>query len=277
MSASVQPFIEYLEQLQRKGQKVVHLDDSARMVLREFYALTRGQKKLTSVVEDQQQKQPTQEKLQIQGNNSQEKINSLIAQARQSDLAKNLGTLRDQLVFSSGNPDADVFFICDAPGYHEEMKGHPFAGPAGEKLDGILKAMGLTRESVYITHLMKYRPAMPNQSTANRKPSADEIDAFAHFLTAEIEIVQPKVIVALGSVVAQHLLNTTTNIDHLRGKFHQSTYTTVPILVTYHPSYLLQTEAHTDKRKLWEDMLALMAKLGMPISEKQQQFFLPKP
>jgi DNA polymerase len=167
-------------------------------------------------------------------------------------------------------------FISDNPGYFEETKGHPFAGPSGEKLDGILKAMGLSRSDVYITHLVKYRPSMPNQTMANRKPSAEEIEAFAPFIDAEIQVVNPKVIVALGTTVAHHLIGTSAPTDQLRGKFHQIPMTQVPVRVTYHPSYLLQNEAHADKRKLWEDMLSLMEKLEMPITDKQQNFFLPK-
>jgi uracil-DNA glycosylase len=274
MSSNVQPFIDYLQQLQRKGQTHVHLDESAREVLREFYLVAKGNKKPTS--ESVVNSPSLTIEIEIQGTTSQEKINSLALQAETWQAAKDLGTLKDKLVFSSGNTDSDIMFISDAPGYFEESKGQPFAGPAGEKLDGILKAMGINRSDVYITHLVKFRPSMPNQTTANRKPSTEELDAFNPFIEAEIKIVNPKVIVALGSVVAQHLLNTTTNIDMLRGKFHHSQGTQVPVLVTYHPSYLLQNEATADKRKLWEDMLAVMEKLEMPISEKQQQFFLPK-
>ena len=118
---------------------------------------------------------------------------------------------------------------------------------------------------------------MPNQTTANRKPSDEEIDTFSAFIDAEIKIVQPKVIVALGSVVAHHLTGSSETTDQLRGKFHTISSTQIPVRVTYPPSFLLQNEAHSDKRKLWEDMLALMEKLEIPISEKQQQFFLPKP
>ena len=278
MSSNAQPLIDYLLQLQRKGQTHVHLDEPAREVLREFYLVAKGTKILTSDNRNDSLKDRIQvrHQVQIQGTTSQEKINSLALQAETWQAAKDLGTLKDKLVFSSGNTDSDIMFISDAPGYFEESKGQPFAGPAGEKLDGILKAMGINRSDVYITHLVKFRPSMPNQTTANRKPSTEELDAFTPFIEAEIKIVNPKVIVALGSVVAQYLLNTTSNIDMLRGKFHHFQGTQVPVLVTYHPSYLLQNEATADKRKLWEDMLAVMEKLEMPISEKQQQFFLPK-
>ncbi len=278
MSSQVQPLIDYLQQLQRKGETHVHLDETARKVMREFFLAAKGYKKLTpnATKSDNSRSSITSQQVQIQGNNSQEKIASLTTQAANWTPAKTLGTLHGTLVFSGGNPDADIMFISDAPGYFEETKGHPFAGPAGEKLDGILKAMDLTRDEVYISHLVKYRPSMPNQTTANRKPSGEEIEAFSSFIDAEIQVVNPKVIVALGSTAAHHLLNSDAPADQLRGKFHQIKRTQIPVRVTYHPSYLLQTETNTDKRKLWEDMLSLMEKLEMPISDKQQKFFLPK-
>ncbi|MFT5904623.1 MAG: uracil-DNA glycosylase family 4 [Cryomorphaceae bacterium] len=296
MSSQVQPIIDYLQQLQRKGETHVHLDDTARKIMREFFLVAKGYKKLTPSSEPQLDSEAESEpqletesvsppiapiapivpQVLIQGATQQEKISSLSTQAANWPAATNLGTMRDKLVFSGGNPDADIMFISDTPGYFEETKGHPFAGPSGEKLDGILKAMGLKRSEVYITHLVKYRPSMPNQTTANRKPSAEEIEAFGPFIDAEIQVVNPKVIVALGSVVAHHLIDSSAPTDQLRGKFHQVSLTQVPVRVTYHPSYLLQNEAHADKRKLWEDMLSLMEKLEMPISEKQQRFFLSK-
>jgi len=286
MSSQVQPLIDYLQQLQRKGQTHVHLDETARKIMREFFLVAKGYKKLTPSSGSEAESEPQLEaesvsapilpQVLIKGTTPQEKISSLTAQAADWPAAMNLGTLRDKLVFSGGNPNADIMFISDTPGYFEETKGYPFAGPSGEKLDGILKAMGLKRSEVYITHLVKYRPSMPNQTTANRKPSAEEIEAFAPFIDAEIQVVNPKIIVALGSVVAHHLIGSSAPTDQLRGKFHHVSLTQVPVRVTYHPSYLLQNEAHSDKRKLWEDMLSLMEKLEMPISEKQQKFFLPK-
>ena len=242
--------------------------------MREFFLLAKGYKKNPTGSYSQPAENPTIPSVRPKGKDQKEQISSLIAQAENWPLAKSLGTLRDKLVFSKGNPNADIMFVSDAPGYFEENKGHPFAGPAGEKLDGILKAMGLVRNDVYITHLVKYRPSMPNQTTANRKPNSEEIDAFAAFIDAEIKVVNPKVIVALGSVAAHHFIGDAAPIDQLRGKFHKVSHTQVPVRVTYHPSYLLQNEAHSDKRMIWEDMLALMEKVEMPISEKQKKYFL---
>ena len=285
MSSNVQPFIEYLQQLQRKGKTHVHLDEPARKVLREFYLVAKGYKKLTPSAEDRPEASsntPTSTtntaapQVSVKGATPAEQIASLTAQAQNWPSAISLGTLRDKLVFSGGNPTADIMFISDAPGYFEETKGEPFAGPAGDKLNGILKAMGLSREQVYISHLVKYRPSMPNQTTANRKPSKQEIEVFTPFIDAELNIVKPKIIVALGSVVAQHLINSSENTDQLREKFHTISRSSTPVRVTYHPSFLLQNDANADKRKIWEDMLSLMEKLAMPISDKQKKFFLPK-
>ena len=274
MSTNVQPLIKYLQQLQRKGESHVHLDENARNVLREFFLVAKGYKKHPS---QEAQSDPTiTNNVQIKGSTSNEQIQFLASQAQHWPPAKALGTLRDKPVFSGGDPNSDIMFITDAPGFNEEQKGYPFAGPAGEKLDGILKAMGLNRDQVYITHLVKFRPSMPNQTTANRAPSEKEINTFSPFIDAEIKIVQPKVIISLGSVTSQHLLESPNDIDHLRDKFHTIPRVSVPIKVTYQPSYLLNNEAREDKRKVWEDMLAVMNQLGMPITDKQQSYFKAK-
>jgi DNA polymerase len=165
--------------------------------------------------------------------------------------------------------------IGEAPGYHEEREGKPFAGSAGEKLDGILKAMGLSREDVYISNLVKFRPAAPRQTTNNRKPTTEEIAAFLPFVRAEIEIIQPECIVALGETAAEGLLGLTGNVISMTGRWHD--FEGTPVRATYHPSHLLQSNGgNQTKRQLWEDMLAVMEKLDLPISEKQRGFFLEK-
>jgi len=253
MSANVQPLIEYLQQLQRKGESHVHLDETARKVLREFFLVAKGYKK-----------HPSQEN------------ETSTDRAKPNQPAPTPNQVNIKLVFSGGNPDSDIMFITDAPGFNEELKGYPFAGSAGEKLDGILKAMGLSRNDVYITHLVKFRPSMPNQTTANRAPTEAEIHSFSAFIDAEINIVQPKIIISLGTATSQHLLDSINDIDHLREKFHTISRFSTPIKVTYQPSYLLNNEAREDKRKVWEDMLAVMKQLGMTITEKQQGYFKAK-
>ena len=162
--------------------------------------------------------------------------------------------------------------VGEAPGFQEEMKKEPFVGPAGAKLDQILKAMGLSRAVVYLSNVCKFRPATKNQTTNNRKPSTEEMASSLPFLKAEIEVVKPHVIVALGATAAQGLLQCRTPVSQLREKWHQ--VHGIPLRVTFHPSYLLHKEDGLDeKRKVWEDMLAVMEKLKLPVSDKQRRYF----
>lgn len=188
--------------------------------------------------------------------------------------ARELGTLRDTMVFAIGDPHAKIMLIGEAPGYHEERQQEPFVGPAGAKLTQILKAMGLERSDVYISNIVKFRPAIPNQTTNNRQPTEEEIASCLPFILTEIRTIKPKAIVALGGTAAQGLLGSKGSISSLRGRFHE--VEGIPVRVTYHPSYLLRTESNRDKRLVWEDMLTVMEQLGMPISEKQRGYFLVK-
>lgn len=185
--------------------------------------------------------------------------------------AQALGTLRNTMVFSTGNIHAKIMLIGEAPGYQEERQKEPFVGPAGEKLNQILKAMGVDRKEVYISNIVKFRPSMPNQTTNNRQPTEQEIEACLPFILAEIRTIRPRVIVALGGTAAQGLLRVKGTLGSLRGRFHE--IEGIPVRVTYHPSYLLRTESNRDKRLVWEDMLTVMEQLGMPVSEKQRAYF----
>jgi len=183
-------------------------------------------------------------------------------------------SLRQTLVFSSGNPDARLMLIGEAPGHEEEKSLRPFVGPAGKKLDKILEAMGLDREDVYVTNLVKFRPATPRQTTNNRKPSPAEVAAFMPVIREEIRIVRPECIVALGATPLEALLQTDSTVSSMRGSWHE--FDGNPLRVTYHPSYLLQSgESTAVKRTIWEDMLAVMEKIGMEITAKQRGYFLP--
>ena len=189
-----------------------------------------------------------------------------------------LGTLRETFVFSTGNPEARLMLIGEAPGMEEERQGEPFVGKAGALLDKVLLAMGLKRGDVYITNIVKYRPKEGDgpQGSANRKPTAREMEVCLPIVRREISIVRPKAIVALGGTAIGGLLgDADARITQLRGKFLRSQG--VPVMPTFHPSYLLRQEGTSnerpEKRKLWEDMLQVMAALEMPISEKQRGFF----
>lgn len=211
------------------------------------------------------------------GGTKAEKIASLAALAEEWGPARQLGTLRQTMVFSVGDPDARLMLIGEAPGAEEERQGEPFVGPAGNKLTGILKAMGMDRSQVYISNICKFRPAIENQGSENRAPTEQEMAACLSFVLTEIEIVRPQVIVALGATASKGL-GLEGAVGRLRGKFHD--FQGLPIMVTYHPSYLLREEKLNGgmqaKRQVWEDMLQVMERLEMPVSEKQRGFFKTK-
>lgn len=187
-----------------------------------------------------------------------------------------LGTLRSTPVFGSGRRDAAIMFVGDCPTYYDEQHHAPFQGEAGGKLDGMLKAMGLSREQVYLTHLVKFRPAQPRQTLNTRPPSAKEIAYSLPVLDFEIGLVRPRVIVALGVMAARGLLQQgelpLSAYQQMRG----ANFRGIPVVVTHHPSYLLRTSDLAERRRLWEEMLHVMEMVGLPISAKQRGYFLPK-
>ncbi len=276
--------LDYLRQLQQQGASHVAVDDEARQVLRELYtrgSARRAAPKATKVSENvpanasaapQAASPAPLTSLKVSGTTAAEKITSIKEQAQSWQPSLSLGTLRKELVFSTGNPAADFMLVGEAPGFHEEQQAEPFVGPAGQKLDQILKAMGLSREQVYLSNVCKFRPATRNQTTNNRKPSPEELAACLPFIKAEVDIVKPRVIVALGASAADALLELKKPVGELREAWHQ--FQGIPLRVTYHPSYLLrQEEGLGEKRKVWEDMLAVMEKLKLEISEKQRGYF----
>ena len=209
----------------------------------------------------------------ITGDSREEKLASLRQQAETWGPALALGTLRDVMVFATGDPAARIMLVGEAPGYEEEKKREPFVGPAGQKLDLILKAMGLDRSAVYISNIVKFRPATARQATNNRPPTPDEIAACLPLIQAEINVIRPECLIALGGTAATGLLGAAGSVTSLRGSWHA--FQDIPVRVTYHPSYLLRSaQDHATKRMVWEDMLAVMEQLAMPISAKQRGFFL---
>lgn len=218
---------------------------------------------------------PAARSVSADGISREERLASLRSRAENWPTAKALGTLRDTMVFAVGNPEARLMLIGEAPGYQEEREREPFVGPAGQKLNDILKAMGIARQDVYISNIVKFRPSLPKQTTNNRKPTPEEMSSCMPFIRSEIEIVKPECIIALGGTAAEGLLGLSGAVTTMRGQWHE--FEGTPVRVTYHPSYLLQSGATGNaKRWLWEDMLAVMEKLGMPISDKQRGYFLPK-
>jgi DNA polymerase len=162
---------------------------------------------------------------------------------------------RSTIVFGVGDPHADLMFIGEGPGADEDRQGEPFVGRAGQLLTEIItKGMKLRREDVYIANILKCRPP------GNRNPEPDEIATCMPFLTRQIDLVRPRVIVALGTFAAQTVLDVKTPITRMRGVWHD--YRGVKVMPTFHPAYLLRNPA--DKRLVWADIKAVMAELGSP-------------
>jgi DNA polymerase len=182
-----------------------------------------------------------------------------------------LAASRKSVVFGVGNPDAELMFVGEAPGADEDAQGEPFVGAAGQLLTRIIQTMGLSRQSVYIANILKCRPDTPGQSSGNRKPTAEEMQTCIPWLHQQIDLIRPRVLVALGATAVEGLLGKTVGITRLRGNWQ--TYRGIPLMPTYHPAYLLRNQALTEKRKVWEDMLAVMERLQLPISDKQRGFF----
>jgi uracil-DNA glycosylase family 4 len=183
-----------------------------------------------------------------------------------------LACSRTQTVFGVGNPDAELMFIGEAPGVDEDRQGEPFVGRAGQLLTRIIETMGLLREEVYIANILKCRPDTAPGSFGNRPPTPLEMQTCRPYLVEQIDIIQPKVLVALGAVAVEGLLGTRRTMRELRGKWHS--YNGIPLMITYHPAYLLRNQAPSEKRKVWEDMLQVMERLERPITEKQRSYFL---
>ena len=183
-----------------------------------------------------------------------------------------LASSRKNVVFGVGSIDAQLMFVGEAPGADEDEQGEPFVGKAGQLLTKIIQATGLSRADVYIANILKCRPDTPGQSAGNRKPTSDEMATCIPYLHEQIDLIRPKVIVALGATAVEGLLGKTIGITKLRGTW--KTYRGTPLMPTYHPAYLLRNQAMSEKRKVWEDMLAVMEKLEMPISDKQRNYFL---
>jgi len=162
---------------------------------------------------------------------------------------------RTNTVFGVGDPGARLLFVGEGPGRDEDLAGEPFVGKAGQLLNDIInKGMGLEREQVYIANIVKCRPP------ENRNPAVEEIAACMPYLRRQIEIIQPEVICALGGVAAKALLSSESGVGSLRGEFHD--YDGIPVRVTYHPAYLLRSPH--EKRKTWQDIKAVMARLSLP-------------
>lgn len=169
-----------------------------------------------------------------------------------------LAATRTQTVFGVGPLDAELCFVGEAPGADEDRQGEPFVGAAGQLLDRIIAASGMKRAEVFICNILRCRPP------GNRTPLPDEAAHCQEWLEKTLDLVRPKFLCALGGTAAKYLLGTETGITRLRGKFFE--YRGVPVLCTFHPSYLLRSPEK--KKDVWEDMKTLLGRMGKPIPGK---------
>ena len=188
----------------------------------------------------------------LEGTGSLDELRAHIGDCQRCKLAGG----RTKLVFGVGNAQADLMFVGEGPGRDEDLQGEPFVGRAGQLLTEIIsKGMKLGRQDVYIANVIKCRP--PD----NRNPEADEISHCLPFLARQIGLLQPRVIVALGTFAAQTLLDVRTPISRMRGVWHE--YRGIKVMPTFHPAYLLRTAG--DKRLVWSDIKQVMAELGLAV------------
>jgi DNA polymerase len=191
--------------------------------------------------------EPAEESIEVDiGQQDWTTLESLVSQCTLCELHKS----RTQTVFGVGDQSADWLILGEAPGKDEDLKGEPFVGRAGQLLNAMLLAIGLTREQVYIANILKCRP--PN----NRDPRPEEVTRCEPYLMRQIALIQPKLILAVGRIAAQNLLKVETPIGKLRGQVHRLGDTGIPVIATYHPAYLLRSPQ--EKRKAWQDLQLAM-------------------
>jgi len=179
-------------------------------------------------------------------------LSTIEARTKTCTKCKELSRCRHSVVFGVGSSKAEIMFVGEAPGADEDAQGIPFVGRAGQLLTKIIEAMGYRREDVYIANIIKCRPPQ------NRPPEPDEVANCLPYVLSQIELIQPKVIVALGATALRALLDVQLGITKMRG--HWYTFREIPIMPTFHPAYLLRNPAA--KRDVWDDMKAVLDKLG---------------
>lgn len=298
---SAEPLIEYLTQLQSKGVSRISVNSKAREVLKAFYMKALNKPLTTPNAE------PVKQPVKAIASVTKQVITSPVASTNKATVATvvnvvnattpvmqnsspefdafkvkssgyapllQLDSLRKIHIFPNNLVSNGIMFVGCAPGYYDEQTQVPFSGKTGDKVDGILKAMGLSRTEVYLTNILKFRPRNPNQTKDTRKVNDSEKKAALPLFIQELEIIKPKLIITMGEDTAQLILNSELSIDHLRT--NKYSFQNIPVIPTYHPSLLLHQSDTRDKRSLWEDMLAAMELMGMPTSEKQKGYFLKK-
>jgi len=183
-----------------------------------------------------------------------------------------------KIVTGVGSLDAAIMFVGEAPGAEEEVQGEPFVGPAGQLLTKMIVGMALTRNDVYIGNIMNWRPDLPagqdGEQVGNRPPTVAEMAHCLPYLRAQIEIIGPQILVALGASAAKGLLGHKAfgALGEVKGRWHD--FAGTPLMVTYHPSYILRNPTNRYKRMIWEDLLKVMERAKLPVTDKQRGFFL---
>ena len=214
----------------------------------------------------------------LPGGDKQARWNALLALVQNDPVCRAHVRPGKKVVLGVGSVEAPIMFVGEAPGAEEEMQGEPFVGPAGQLLTKMIQGMGLKRGEVYIGNIMNWRPEMPvganGEQYGNRPPTEEELNYCLPYLRAQIEVVAPAVLVALGKTAAQGLLGfrSVKTLGDVRGRWHE--FVGRPLMVTYHPSYILREPTNQKKRMIWEDLLKVMERVALPISEKQRGFFL---
>lgn len=248
ISDSLRSYIESLKEAGVIGVPRVVRADSAPIATSPSTSLSSGEP-LIHATSELSESAESAESADLHGVSSLEALREAIGDCRRCRLCEQ----RTQIVFGTGNPDAELAFVGEGPGYDEDKKGEPFVGRAGQLLTEIItKGMKMRREDVYIANVVKCRPPQ------NRNPEPDEIAACEPFLRKQLEIVQPRIIIALGAFASQTLLKTKTPISRLRGVWHS--YNKIKLMPTLHPAYLLRNPK--DKRLVWEDIKAVLRELG---------------
>ncbi|MBI9016115.1 MAG: uracil-DNA glycosylase [Phycisphaerae bacterium] len=206
---------------------------------------------------------PSVQKAEIDKGQQLHELYALISQCQKCPL----GQTRLNIVPGQGNPNSRIVFVGEAPGQQEDQQGLAFIGNAGKLLTNIINAMGFQRNDIYIANILKCRPPQ------NRDPKPDEIMHCIDYLHQQLQIINPEIIVALGSHAAHTLLDTTTPIGQLRGKTHQylpgQNANPIKLIATYHPAYLLRNYTQDTRLKVWQDMKSVLKELNMPIPQKK--------
>lgn len=284
--------IQHLQTLSDQGAGVLQVSRSTLAALSRprFNSIAANREKCTATksLEDKPQSVPSKDPSLPSSNSPSQPVRELHSDLKHSAFQElqvralecvkcpNLASSRKNVVFGAGSLDAALLFVGEAPGMEEDSIGQPFVGKAGELLTRIIHAMGLSRETVFIANVLKCRPDTPGKSSGNRKPSPAEMETCLPFLEEQIAIIRPKVMVALGATAIEGLLKCgPIHVTRMRGQWLH--FNNIPLMPTYHPAYLLRNDSLTEKRKVWEDMLAVMEKLRLPISQKQRNFFLRAP